>query len=152
MRSFILLGLLALAVGGGYAKVTNAPSCYRLSNGGMWEKGSDGFMYRYSVEPKPFSEAQATCVKWGGNLVMEKTPETRVYVSKSYNARNIWCGVKKDLKRKGFVYVDGGKIKKSYWRKGGPGKQACVRFSGPNNRWMTSSCAEKRAFLCQKKN
>ena len=90
---------------------------FPFTDGGMWEKGSDGFMYRYSVEPKPFSEAQATCVKWGGNLVMEKTPETRVYVSKSYNARNIWCGVKKDLKRKGFVYVDGGKIKKSYWRK-----------------------------------
>jgi len=148
MKPFILFSILALAIGG-HAKVTNGPSCYQLTDG--WHKGNDGFMYRCSTEEKSFNAAQDTCKKWGGNLAMEKTQETRVYLSRMYSAKNIWCGVKRDMRTRGFRYIDGTGIKKPYWSKGGPGKENCVSHSGPNNRWKTESCSKKKLFLCQKK-
>merc|ERR1712168_1378238 len=102
MKPFILFSILALAIGG-HAKVTNGPSRYQLTDG--WHKGNDGFMYRCSTEEKSFNAAQDTCKKWGGNLAMEKTQETRVYLSRMYSAKNIWCGVKRDMRTRGFSYI-----------------------------------------------
>merc|ERR1711970_1370016 len=147
MKPFILFSILALAIGG-HAKVTNGPSCYQLTDG--WTKGSDGYMYRLATELKSFPGAQDTCKKWGGNLVMGKTQETRAFILKMYKNNHFWIGVKRHMRTKGFKYVDNTSLTKSYWAKGGPGNENCVSHRWPQG-WKTESCSKKKLFLCHKK-
>ena len=121
---------------------------YSVSDG--WVKGTDNFKYRCSMEENSFPEAQDTCKKWGGNLLMEKEGETRNFVLKMYSNKSIWIGVKRDKQTKKFMYVDGSNITPTHWTKKGPGNEDCVHHSGTKNKWSTDSCSKKKLFLCQK--
>ena len=106
-------------------------------------------MYRLATKLKSFPEAQDTCKKWGGNLVMGKQPETRAFILKMYKNNHFWIGVKRDMKTRGFKYVDNTSLTKTYWAKGGPGNENCVSHRWPQG-WKTESCSKKKLFLCHK--
>lgn len=115
------------------------------------------YEWKYESTQKSFSDAQAYCVKNGGNLasVHNKEENAKVHeLSKKANGQMVWIGANDRKKEGKWIWTDGTEWEYDSWDRGQPdnhqGKQDCGGPWRGKDKWDYQNCASKKSFICKR--
>jgi len=145
---------------GGAGRVGAEPICtegdIKQIDNGLWEEIEGKSVAFFNVQ-KSWPDAQKSCESIGGSLIMDDSDATHTWLSKRYPTRT-WVGGSDIAKEGTWMWVNGRKITKNYWRKGEPNNvrnEDCIaanwwKESGSNPfGWNDYQCHQKHAYACE---
>jgi len=147
-----------------HGDVTVYGDIYEHCEGHRWKDGSK-HCYKHFVLPKTFDEARKTCMKWKGHLASLTSAEENEFVKGSIewnaviNTHGLWMGYTdafgEQLKFQwisGEIAVTANGQTYENWETTPQdlmNQKDCVKFT-QNGKWLESSCAEEKQFICEK--
>ena len=112
-----------------------------------YQKGRDGYYYKYHNEKRSWSEAQAVCKSEGGNLAIIGNAETRDIVREMMPYG--WIGVTDQWEERKWQGPNKETITYFAWDSGQPQENEDCVAQWKNKKWHDHGCQQKKQFICQ---
>uniref|UniRef100_A0A8C5FLV7 C-type lectin domain-containing protein n=1 Tax=Gadus morhua TaxID=8049 RepID=A0A8C5FLV7_GADMO len=116
-----------------------------------------GRCYYFSVEPKSWNQAHASCLTLGGDLMSIQTYQEREFVSGILATGDVWTGLHDPLQVGFYTWSDGHMTSFTHWEPGQPNnhdgfREDCVEISanGTLSWWNDLNCDQNYRHCNQK--
>lgn len=110
--------------------------------------------YSYCPGPLTFAEARATCMGFGGDLVViDDQAEQDFLLAQPVAAGPNYIGLSDEATEGTFVWVDGSALGFTAWNTGEPNNaldgEDCAQLAAPEGVWNDIACTTASAFVCE---
>ena len=115
--------------------------------------------FKYDSRALAWSEADAECKKWGGNLLTIKSQVENEYFKNEMRRRGlggaVWIGLSDQKEEGNFIWTSDEEGFYYNWDQGEPNggrvENYVEFFVGRDGKWNDSDAKRKRPFVCEKR-